>query len=290
MCGLTHTSSHTSGNFSSHPTFLIIVEPKQHKELVVMGFLGCKPRSSAVRWSSSYAYVATKQLNGTGVTEELNFSLYLIHLNVHTHASNSARLFGLGHVGPRAGTSPLRCRRGEQVGSVGVCEAGPMAAMLTAEMSESGEGDEMCLRRCGGVQAVKQVFGEVSKEVLSRYVGFFPFPAGGSNGGSRNGEISKEDREGVAGEREESISGLGSNVLAAVAYFNSRAVRAAKHRGGRGLARVRGREPTRPVGQGCMPHGGDPGGHVSLSVMLGPTSLPAWKFQCDFPPSWRRYI
>lgn len=173
MCGLTHTSSHTGGNFSSHPTFLIIVEPKQHKELVVTGFLGCKPRSSAVRWGSSYAYVATKQLNGTGVTEELNFSLYLIHLNVHTHTSNSARLFGLGHVGPRAGTSPLRCRRGEQVGSVGVCEAGPMAAMLTAEMSESGEGDEMCLRRCGGVQVVKQVFGEVSKEVLSRYVGFF---------------------------------------------------------------------------------------------------------------------
>lgn len=42
VCGLTHTKSHTWWEFSCHPTFLIHVEPKWHKELVVKGFQGCK--------------------------------------------------------------------------------------------------------------------------------------------------------------------------------------------------------------------------------------------------------
>lgn len=45
---------------------------------------------------------------------------------------------------------------------------------------------------------------------------------------------------------------------------------------------MRGREPTRPVGQGCMLHGGDPGGHVSLSVMLGPLHFLLGNFSVIF--------
>lgn len=43
VCGLTHTKSHTWWDFSCHPIFLIHVEPKWHKELVVKGFQGVRP-------------------------------------------------------------------------------------------------------------------------------------------------------------------------------------------------------------------------------------------------------
>lgn len=73
---------------------------------------------------------------------------------------------------------------------------------------------------------------------------------------------------------------LRPSVLIAMVYFNSRAVEAAKHRGRMCLARVRGRR--RPGGQRCPFMAVIPGGMPPLRDNWA--ELPAWTFQCDFPP------
>lgn len=57
-CGLTHTG----GDFPSHPTFLVNVEPKGHKKLVIRGSQGWRALSCAGPQGSFCSHVAFKPI------------------------------------------------------------------------------------------------------------------------------------------------------------------------------------------------------------------------------------
>lgn len=104
-------------------------------------------------------------------------------------------------------------------------------AILSAEVTESGEGEEVSetLQDCWALGVVKQAFGKVWKETLTKYVDFripcrrewWRMWEWQTLQGRRRGE-----HHGNIQGREESISEPRPSVLTAIVCFNSRAFRA----------------------------------------------------------------